>query len=341
MAAITTVAAKKPVILAPIHANAGIEAAYRVKLNKLIAEMARSYEYWIAVQWNRKPPATTLAHDSNTEDGPDPKPWWSEMSSVKGMAAQMARLGTYWEAKFSEAAPKLAEYFSRTVANRSETVLKDILRQGGIGIDYRMTAGAKAVMQSTTAENVSLIKSIQTEYHQQVNGAVMRAVQRGNDLTSLQAELKERYPITKRRAELIARDQCSKATAAINEQRQTEAGIVYGYWQHSGGARHPRRHHVAVHGKLFKIAEGLQLRDPGPNGKLRWVKPGKDVNCNCTWRPIIPRRGAAGNMIVPPAEDAGMRARLARQREMGGMGIMPDKSDNTPPRARRTKSKSR
>src|SRR5258708_40132498 len=47
-------------ILRPVHANAGIRAAYRAKLCAIVDEMARSYGYWIKAGYRDNPPRMSL-----------------------------------------------------------------------------------------------------------------------------------------------------------------------------------------------------------------------------------------------------------------------------------------
>ena len=88
-------------------------------------------------------------------------------------------------------------------------------------------------------ENVSLIKSIASQFHTQVEGMVMRSVTEGRDLSALTKDLQKRFGVTKDRAAFIALDQNNKATSAIQRERQTALGIEEGIWMHSHAGKVP------------------------------------------------------------------------------------------------------
>jgi hypothetical protein len=50
-------------VLRPVHPNAGIEAAYRNRLQKLIDEMNNSFVYWLKAAYRQNPPL--MAQDRN------------------------------------------------------------------------------------------------------------------------------------------------------------------------------------------------------------------------------------------------------------------------------------
>ncbi len=57
---------KNPKTARPVHANRGIEAAYRKALSSLIEEMARSAEYWLTAGYRANPPRMAeLAQDES------------------------------------------------------------------------------------------------------------------------------------------------------------------------------------------------------------------------------------------------------------------------------------
>ena len=129
--------------------------------------------------------------------------------------------------------------------------------------------------------HVGLIRSIPEKYFNEVEGLVMRSVARGRDLSYLTDELQKRYGITRRRAALIARDQNNKATSVMQAARQQSLGVTQGVWKHSHAGKEPRPSHVKADGKVFELSKGMYL-----DGK--WVMPGEEINCRCTWSPVIP-----------------------------------------------------
>ena len=254
-------------ILPPVHANAGIAAEYRRRMDVLIREMQASYAYWLRARFREHPPV--MAQDA---------------TPAAELERELKKLGAQWEDRFNKAAPLLAKYFTLSTAKRTEARLKKILRDGGVSVRFQMTPAMKDIVKATVAENVSLVKSIGSEYHTQVEGLVMRSVTAGRDLSFLTDELEKRYGITRRRAILIARDQNNKATSAFTRARQIEAGIDEAIWLHSHAGKTVRRTHLANDGKRYSISKGWFDTDPKVQ---RFIFPGELINCRCQSKSIV------------------------------------------------------
>lgn len=254
-------------ILRPVFPNAGIAAAYRRKLDALVSAMAASYAYFLKAQYRQTPP--TLAQDA---------------SPAEELRRELRKLGRRWEERFDDAAAKLARWFATSAARRSEDALKKILRDAGISVRFQMTPAMRDILAATVAGNVSLIKSIGSEYHTQVEGLVMRSVTAGRDLGFLAKELEKRHGITRRRAALIASHQNNMATAALRRARELEVGLERGIWLHSHAGVAPRKTHLANDRKEFSVRTGWF--DPDPKVR-RFIMPGELISCRCTWRPVV------------------------------------------------------
>jgi uncharacterized protein with gpF-like domain len=258
---------KKPRPLRPVWPNAGLAAAYRRQMRRLIAEMADDYETVLADQYEEKPPR--MATDA---------------TPARELQRELRVLGDRWERRFNAAAPKLAKWFQQKAWQRSDAALRKILRDAGMTVRYQMTPAMRDVVDAVVAENVSLIKSIGVEYHGQVEGLVMRSVTEGRDLAALSRQLRKRFGVTQDRANLIALDQNNKATTALRRVRELDLGLEEGVWLHSKAGKEPRRTHLANHGKRFNIREGWY--DPDPRVRRR-IMPGELIRCRCTWRPVV------------------------------------------------------
>ena len=251
-----------------VHANAGIEAAYRKKMRSLINEMSRSYVYWIKACYRQHEPKMAM-----------------DATPAVQLQRTMSQLGRYWLKRFREASPKLAAHFAKSVSKQSDAALRKILKDAGFSVEFKITPELRDVMTASINENVSLIKSIQQQYHTQIEGSVMRSVQIGRDLDGLTKELQRHHHVSFDRAKFIARDQNNKATAALQKARQTDLGLKQGIWLHSHAGKVPRKTHLANHGHRFNIAEGWF--DPDPKVR-KHIMPGELVNCRCVWRVVIP-----------------------------------------------------
>jgi len=259
--------------LQPIHPNAGVTAAYRRKLDRLVTEMNRSVEYWVKAAYRANEPV--IAQD----DLP-----------ASALKAAIRKLTQRWQKSFDEAAQELAEYFAKAASERSDSALKNILKKGGFTVQFRPTKAQRDILQATINENVRLIKSIPAQYMTQVEGSVMRSVQTGRDLETLTKDLQDHYGVTKRRAAFIARDQNNKATAALTRARQIEIGVTEAVWVHSGGGKEPRPTHLRAgrDKQKYDVREGWYDPDADGKGKGRKIYPGELPNCRCVARSVIP-----------------------------------------------------
>jgi len=253
-------------VLRPIYPCCGTEALYKRKMYELIDEMSASVMYWLSAAYRRNEPV--LAQDA------------VPASELRDAIRKLVRR---WQKRFNQAAPKLAKWFALSLADRSDKQLQSILRKGGFSVKFKMTRAQRDILHAAVHANVSLIKSIPQKYLNEVEGMVMRSVQTGRDLQSLQSDLLKNYKITKRRAALISRDQNNKTTAALIRVRQEELGITQAIWLHSGGGRHPRPTHVRNSGKKYDVTTGWF--DPAIK---KFIWPGTEINCRCVSKSIVP-----------------------------------------------------
>jgi len=308
---------KKPktVTLAPVRPNAGLEVEYRRRLTKLVAEMNKSVTYWLEASYRQNTPI--MAMDATPEifaavdlfEDPSVRPpngskrfvsssgevisWNDLVADVEAMLAMddmpaniltlaIRRLAKRWLKAFDGAAEDMAKFFAKAAHKRSDAQMKRILKKGGFTVEFKMTPAMRDVLNATIGENVALIKSIPQQYLKNVEVQVMQSVKAGRDLGPLAKSLEKNFGVTKRRAQLIARDQNNKATSAMNRARQEELGITTALWVHSGGGKHPRPTHKANSGKPYEVSKGWY--DPDVK---QWIHPGELINCRCVSRAVI------------------------------------------------------
>lgn len=256
--------------LKSIPANRGLEAKYRKKLERLVAEMHGSFEYWLTAAYRKEPPRMAKLVDMAGDASPT--------AYIKRMLDSLAKR---WIAKFEEAAPAIAEAYVKDQFKLSDSAFMQALRDSGMVVSFKMTPAVRDALNASIAENISLIKSIPEQYLTRVEGSVMRSYTAGRDLATMTKEIREAYPITAKRAAFIARDQSNKANAVVNRARQLELGITRAKWMHSHAGINPRPSHVAANGKEYDIAKGCLI-----DGE--YIQPGEEPNCRCTSRPILP-----------------------------------------------------
>jgi hypothetical protein len=89
-----------PKTIAPVRPNAGIQAAYRKRLDGLLREMQDSVTYWLRAAYRANPPE--LAQDA---------------SPAIELRNAVRRLARRWQRRWNAEANPLAEYFAQSVHN--------------------------------------------------------------------------------------------------------------------------------------------------------------------------------------------------------------------------------
>jgi hypothetical protein len=240
----------------PTRPAATVRIAYQRQLEVLIDEMHSSTLYWLR--------ATYRAREGEiTQDA----------SPAGDLAAQLRRRAAQWRKMFADKAPDFARRFIAKVDRHATNATKQAaVAMTGMSVSMKDTLVTNTVLQALTQENVSLIKSIQSEYATEVEGLVMRSITSGRDLSYLTDQLQERFSVTRSRAKLIANDQNNKATAQMARARQMSLGINKARWLHVGGGKKPRHSHVEANGKIFDLSKGLKI-----DGE--YIFPGELINC--------------------------------------------------------------
>lgn len=255
-----------PTTIRAVHANRGAATLYRKRMLALIDEMSASIEHWVAAAYRDAPPV--LATDA---------------SPVRAMRKAMSELAARWRKRFDDAAPKIAEAYLKGSFKATDSAMRQALKDAGWAVKFEMTPAMRDAFEASLAENVGLIRTIPERYLQQVEGIVMRSYTVGRDLQTMVADLRALYPGASHRATLIARDQSNKANAVVQRTRQAELGITEAIWMHSHAGKVPRRTHVAMNRKRYKVSEGMWDSD-----EKRFVYPGELINCRCTCRSVLP-----------------------------------------------------
>ena len=155
----------------------------------------------------------------------------------------------------------------KQIASHTKTIL---------GVDltpFFRGADIQDEIDTQIAVNVSLIKSIPSQYTDKLEALVMNALQTGQTNEELAQEIKKLGHSTDFRARLIAADQMGKINGAITKVRHLDIGFESYTWSTSKDERvRP----------LCQSHEGKTFRwDTPPKGG----HPGQKIKCRCTALP--------------------------------------------------------
>lgn len=256
---------RKPKTAKAAVPNAGLEAAYRRKLDVLIKGMNDDIQRAVKSAYRKR----------ESEITGDAKP------SIQ-LTRIIDKIMKKWTKNFDDDANSIAKWLIKNSdsATRSQ-IGRSLAKATGMTVKFKTTKHIESMLDDLVAVNVDLIKSIPRQYHDQVNEAVLESVKAGRDLGGITNALDGKNGITRRRAAFIAKDQNNKATEAIGLERNKSLGITHGEWRHRSGSKQPRASHIAANGKIFPLDKGLMIE-----GRLLF--PGEDYNCNCTFKPVLP-----------------------------------------------------
>lgn len=193
--------------------------------------------------------------------------------------ALMKALEKYEKSDRTSQAENIANGFvSRGDAQNHAEVSIDLKNQTGIDLSayLRNSPNIAERVNTLTAGNVQLIKSIRSQYLDKVQNAVMQAMVKGTLNKDLAAQIKDLGKTTEKRAMFIARDQSSKLNAALTQARHEDVGIKKYMWSTSLDER-VRDSHADKEGQIFEYAN-----PPADTGH-----PGHDFNCRCMAIPVL------------------------------------------------------
>lgn len=150
--------------------------------------------------------------------------------------------------------------------------------------DYYLGSFYVEQLERWVIENVGLIKSIPEDTLDRMRGIVYDGFVDGKTTARIVKEIKRAYGVSRRRAELIARDQTAKLNGQIQRAQQLDAGITEYIWSTTGDER-VRKSHRALNGKRFSWDDPPVVDERTG----RRCHPGQDFQCRCIGRPVFER----------------------------------------------------
>ncbi len=200
---------------------------------------------------------------------------------VSGLESIINRIGDKWYLKFFLKSNNISKKFISDVYSSNERRYNRIKKQHPFllsGTEDREQM--VKILQSSIAENVGLIKSIPKKYHDDILGDVMRTVGQGGNQQDLAEQLSKRSNLTRKRIDLIARDQTAKATALIDRQTAIDTGFTKAIWKKSIAGKTHRKDHAEANNNEFDISKGCLISG-------EYILPRMKINCKCSYKLVL------------------------------------------------------
>lgn len=213
-------------------------------------------------------------------------------ASVTTMADKLlAALTAKYSKLFGKASKLLAARMVEQAGKESAVQLSRAVEKlaGGLTLKTNiMNSDLRQTFKASIASNADLIVTLQSQYIDQLKGAMYRSIATGNGLSDVRIFLDKAYGQNERRARNVALDQTRKAFNDINADRMRAVGMNKFEWVHSGGGHKPREYHIeqypaGLNGGIFDINDPPIVDEKTGERGL----PGHAINCKCVMRPIL------------------------------------------------------
>lgn len=264
-----------------VHVDETVEAWYRGELDKYIRAMRADIEETLVKQLRIEEPL--YVNDSMaTRD-----------SFVDNFAATLSGLTDRWNITNTYARSLAVAFVGRVNATTKKRIERSVGKAMGVDL-AQMVADERlnTAMDACIRRNVQLIKSIPEYYLDKIQFIIDNETIKGRSATSIIDQIREVYPVTERKARLIARDQSNKANGDLTRARQTAIGIR-GYRWRTVGDNAVRETHRHRNGKVYawnpadvgkRLESGEVMLDPTDEDIGH---PGEDIQCRCIAEPIL------------------------------------------------------
>ena len=249
-----------------------LERSYFNDLQKMNEALQRAFERYIAPQL---PSIIRVALSGRPQEDSLKVDAYDDMLDQAFNDAKASFFREYTDEELQNMATRIAGAVNVYNLTELKQTFKVVL-----GIDY-MNFEPWLVNEITafTKENISLIKTIPSQFFDQLEQQVLREIQAGTLTSEIASGIEKYYGATnkkaKKRAALIARDQVNKFNGNLDMKRQMSVGIKKYIWVTSGDER-VRPEHRARNGETFKWTQ------PPFDGH-----PGQPINCRCRAKPVF------------------------------------------------------
>lgn len=246
----------KPNTLQPIKHSSALERQAKKDLKEFTKRVNKSIKYFTMAQFNKY----------NRD----------EVNNIStALRVKFNSLIEQWESTAREFAEDYASKQGRSIKKYVES---NYIQQSEHFKLKGTSKQTKQVMQAQYLENIALIKSIPHEIISRYQSAFYNAVANFN-AGAINKLAKQIGQISLRRAEIIARDQTSKAIESFSMARARDLGFTHYQWQTSRDERVSKGKggHKQLDGRIYAYDSPSAIIDSYNNKG----HPAQRVNCRC------------------------------------------------------------
>lgn len=221
-----------------------------------------------------------------------------DADSAEALKAELDRLNKEFYAVFTGKAEGLAKGFVARQEDYANISVKSSLKSFGLingektnfeinFINNFYSRADRRAAKAAIEANVNLIKSINSQFFEEIAGLVFRSVINAEGITSLKEGLSKISGKLDKRIDLIASDQTKKVYEALSRAKLADAGVSKYEWVYTYGSKKPQwervYHRDVLAGQILDLAVPVVV-DPKTGEK---GYPGTLINCHCIKRPVI------------------------------------------------------
>ena len=266
--------------LSDLGKRAGKRKGSTVLLPEIHVRLASEREYYSALL---KVVNGLFAH---TRDSIIPA-YIAEQESIRREQAITRDVDRSWFTNLTRIAAALVGIADSTVANilnlesqrHTSRFMADVKRVIGVDVGAIIRdEDLDGYLRTATSMSTMLIRNMAEDTIKRIETAVYTNAIQGNSVKTLREDLQKQFGISKRRAQLIARDQMGKFNGNLTKIRQQQAGVTHYFFTTSHDER-VRPLHKSLDGVKYKWGE--------PTGAEGGLPPGQSVMCRCWAKGIV------------------------------------------------------
>lgn len=210
-----------------------------------------------------------------------------QQDAIDELTSLLAALGAEVERLILDLTPSLKTWAFRVEGWHRGKWSRSVL--AGTDVDISTLIGpadALEAIETFMARQTALIRNVSDEARSKIADIVYRGLQQRLPSRQVGKAITEALGLSRRRANRIAADQSTKLAAALDAQRQREAGLSEYRYRHSGKL-HFRPQHKARDSRIFELNTNREVEFK--NGKKTYTghviedgdAPGEPPFCGC------------------------------------------------------------